>query len=197
MLTCPEPFHRQKFEGDYMRLLNFSLLIGILLCNACSSSPVCDENQAYNKMLALNKVQTRIVAKGGAAGLSLSMEISKKSADISQLIAQQKFNEACAVAAATEKQYGLDLASEQKDMLTMEQLKKDGGKGSGTCSVADASKKLMYIHGLLQAEVDAGKRSSDIFRQYNDDTASFGELLMKNPSEACALLDSIKEKYHL
>jgi len=55
----------------------------------------------------------------------------------------------------------------------------------------------MDVHGLLQAEVTAGKRSSDVFREFGDDTKRFGELLTTNPSAACALMDELKTKYNL
>jgi len=82
-------------------------------------------------------------------------------------------------------------------MITIQQLAQDGGKGSGTCSIADAAKKQMEVHGMLQAEVNSGKRNSEIFREFNYDTRAFGEMLSTDPSKACELLDQLKVKYNL
>ena len=53
----------------------------------------------------------------------------------------------------------------------------------------------MEIHGLLQAQVDAGKISSDIFRTFSEDTKDYGEMLTRNPPEACQLLRKLRVKY--
>ena len=174
------------------KLLLFSLA---LLFAACTSD--CDENQAMNKMLAIGKVQGRLVSKGGESGMSLSARLAMDSAPIGELIAQQKYTEACRKADELEKAYGFDLDREQEDMITIEQLKADGGKGSGTCSLGDAAKKQMEVHALLQAEVDAGRASTDVFRTFGEDTKSLGELMSTNPSKACELMDRLKQKYGL
>jgi len=64
-----------------------------------------------------------------------------------------------------------------------------------TCTIVDAARKQMEIHGLLQAQVDAGKRSSEIFRTFSDDTKEYGRLLTENPAEACRLLERLRIKY--
>ncbi len=174
------------------------IFLALLLITAGTScSGGCDANQATNKMLALNKVQGRLASHGSAVDSATSVALAKESGAISELIAQQKYGEACEQAEALAKRMGLDLAKEQEGMLTIEQLAKDGGKGSGTCSVADAAKKQMEVHAMLQAEVDAGKRTSDIFAQFGEDTKGYAELLATNPSKACELLEELKKRYGL
>jgi len=64
-----------------------------------------------------------------------------------------------------------------------------------TCSIADAARKQMEVHELLQKQVDAGKMDSDIFRTFGEDTKEFGQLLTENPAEACRLLEKLRTKY--
>lgn len=171
------------------------LIAGVVLTlSACSK---CNESEAYNKMLALNKVAGRIAAAPGDAGVTVSAAMSKETAPISELIAKQEYGAACELADQLAAKYKINLTEEQKDMLTYEKLQADGGKGSGTCSVADAAKKQMELHGMLQAEVDAGRKSPDIFRQFNEDTVGYAEMLATNPSAACKLFDDLKVKYKL
>lgn len=171
------------------------LIISLLFCASCSNE--CSHNEAMNKMLALGKVQGRMAAKGDHLGLTTSAALGKESGLVSELIAQEKYGEACLKADELAKKIGIDLVAEQKDMITFEQLAKDGGKGSGTCSIADAAKKQMEVHGLLQTEVDAGKRTSEVFSQFQKDTVGYAEMLSTNPSKACQLMDDLKVKYKL
>jgi hypothetical protein len=173
-------------------------MVLILATAGCAGSSVCDADKANNKLLALGSIQTRLVAKGGESGRLLALKIAQDSAPVAELIAQKKYAEACAKADELASQLGIkDLERQESDMLTAQQLRKDGGKGSGSCSVADAAKKQMEVHSLLQAEVNAGRRSPDVFRDFNKETAGYAELLSKNPSEACALMDRVKAKYRL
>ena len=67
--------------------------------------------------------------------------------------------------------------------------------GSG-CTIVDAAKMQMQLHGPLQEQVNAGKMSSDIFRTFNEDTKEYGDMLSRNrPDEACKLFEKLKVKY--
>ncbi len=148
-----------------------------------------------NKMLALSKVQARLVARGGEAGRELSQTLAEESVPVGLLISEEKFEEACRKAAAIEAKYRLNLAREQENMVSAEQLLADGGKGSGSCSIADAAKMQMEVHSQLQAEVDAGRKPQEIFEEFGKDTLGIGEFLSTNPSKACELLTRLKGKY--
>lgn len=163
----------------------------------CGCSSECSESDAYNKMLAINKLQGRIVSTNSEAGNQVSSYITGESGAISELIAQKKFTEACARADEFAKGFNVNLNDEMKGMITYDQLVKDGGKNGGSCSIADASMKQMEIHGKLQAKVDAGEMDSEIFRQFNQDTVWMAELLSTNPSEACRRLEELRSKYKL
>ena len=77
--------------------MNFLKVTCLMLClglAACSGDS-CDSNQATNKMLVLGKVQGRLVARGGQEGMVLAATLGKESGSVSELMAQQKFGEAC------------------------------------------------------------------------------------------------------
>jgi hypothetical protein len=167
----------------------------LLLLASCSKSSECDVNQATNKMLAFNRVESRLVSKGGESGMKLSLAISQETAPVTELLAQKRYTEACQKADEIAKRLSINFEEEAKDMLTIEKLTADGGKGNGACSMADAAKKLMEIHGLIQKEVDAGRKSSDVFRDFNQDTLPYAEMLGRDPNEACALLEKVRKKY--
>ena len=175
--------------------LLISLLATVLV--GCTGSKECSQSDAYNKMMALGRAQARIVAASGAADGSVSAALTIESGSISELIAAQKFQDACLRADQVAKKLGLDLDSEMKGMLTIEQLAKDGGKGSGICSLAEAAQKQMAVHQLIQEQVNKGKLSDDAFRRFGDDTSKFGELMYTDPSAVCQKLDELKKSYGL
>lgn len=178
-----------------LKIIFFTVVIAILL--GCTKNDSCDLNKAQNKLLALGKVQGRLIAKGGAVGQKVAGDIATDSGPVSELITDGKYQEACLLADELAKKHGLNLENELKDMITMEQLAQDGGKGSGTCSVADAARRQMELHSLLQKEVDAGRRSPEIFREFSDDTKGYAEMLLTDPSKACELFDHLQAKYGL
>ena len=175
----------------FQRLI--ALVMLVICLDGCSGG--CDEKEAMNKMLALGKVQGRLLAKGGEGLENFALHLSTESGAVSELIGQKKYAEACVKADEIAKKYEINLDKEQEGMITAEQLEKDGGKGSGRCSIADAAKRQMELHALLQKEVDAGRKSDDIFRQFGEDAKGYAEMLSTNPSAACDLFDKLQEKY--
>lgn len=174
------------------------VLIAILVTIVCSScSKPCDANTAQNRLLAFGKIQGRVLAKGGEGLEAYAHSLAQETGPASELIAQQKYGEACALMDTIAAKYKIDLEAEQKGMITVEQLAADGGKGSGSCSIADAARKQMELHQKLQAEVDAGRKPASIFSTFNNDSKGYGEMLSTNPSAACALFDDLTKKYGL
>lgn len=150
-----------------------------------------------NKMLAINNMIGRLFAKGGDGLTAFAASVTAESGAISELIAQKKYGEACKLADEIAAKYKLNLAAEQEEMISVEQLAKDGGKGAGKCSVADAAKMQMELHASLQTEVTAGRMQQDIFNRFNNDTKDYASLLSTNPGKACELFEKLKKDYGL
>ena len=69
------------------------------------------------------------------------------------------------------------------------------GMTDGKCTIVDAARKQMELHGKLQKQVDSGKMSSEIFRTFNKDTENYSNLLVDDPAEACRLYERRGKKY--
>ena len=176
-------------------LATFLAMFTVSFAGQSVLAETCNESQAYNKMLAFGRAQSRIVAEGGQVAMNLGGEMTVASGPASELIAQKKFDEACAKYEELAKKYGIDLNKEQQGMVTIEELAKDGGKRGGECGIVEAQKKMMGMHEQLQDKVALGDADQDVFRQFGEDTAKIGELMSTNPSEACRQLDALKPKY--
>lgn len=189
---------RQSYSGIKCTFCALAVACAIIILSSSGvSADTCTESQAFNKMMALNRAQGRMMNGGNITANSPAVLLAKESAPIGQLMAQKKFGDACAQYDALATKYKIDLVAESKGLLTLEQLTKDGGKGNGTCSVADASKKLMGLHQQLENKAAKGDVSRDVFKTFGEDTKAVGELMVTNPTKACELLDTVKTKYQL
>ena len=177
--------------------LRTSSAIAILLIVSAklSFAADCTESEAYDKMMALGRAQSRIMSSGGQAGMSVGSKLATDTAMVGQMLADKKFGEACRKYDEIAAKYKIDLTKEQDGMVTYNELAKDGGKRGGECGLAEAQKKMMGMHQQLQDQVALGDVDSNVFRQFGEDTAKLNELMFTDPSEVCRRLDGLKEKY--
>jgi hypothetical protein len=173
----------------------YDVALVLLLLALCSCTRDCSEEQAYDKLLSLNRIQSRFAASGPGVGHASAAALGLETGAISELIAAGKLGEACKAADALAKKLGADLEKEKKGTVSYTDLTKDVGKGSGECSIADAAQKQMMLHGSIQERVDAGELNSDVFKSFGDDLAKMGELMSTNPSEFCKKLNELEKKY--
>jgi hypothetical protein len=85
----------------------------------------------------------------------------------------------------------VDFEEEAKTTVNMEQLKKDGAKNGGECSLAEASKRFLNLSNILISE---GK--ANILRQsslYHDASVN----LTTDPSKSCTLTKELALKYEV
>ncbi len=172
-------------------------LFTAVLFNAATAFADCTHDQAMNKMLAFNRALSRMMASGNYTPESPGVKATMESAPAGQLIADNKFNEACALYENLAKKFNIDLTKEAEGLITIERATKDGGKGTGSCTQADAHIKMMKMHEQLEDKVALGDMDRDVFRRFGDDTRAFGDLMYTNPSEICRRFDEMKKKYGL
>lgn len=158
----------------------------------------CTQEQAYNRMMAFNRGQSRLMEETpNPTPDSPAMKLMTESGPANELMAAQKYSEACDAFSALAKKYGLDLAKEAEGMTTFAELQKDGGKRGSECGVADVSRKMMALHQQLEDRAALGDAPRDILRRYGEDTKPVGDLMVTDPGKACALLEELRVKYKL
>jgi ankyrin repeat protein len=63
------------------------------------------------------------------------------------------------------------------------------------CSMVDAARMQMILHGSLEDQVALGNMSSEIFRTFGEDTKDYAQMLADDPSQACGLFEDLAKKY--
>ena len=64
------------------------------------------------------------------------------------------------------------------------------------CTIVDAARMQMILHGSLEDQVALGNMDSEIFRTFGDDTKDYGQMLTDAKySEACRLFERLAVKY--
>ena len=178
-------------------ILTAVFLMAPLLFAVNAQAADCNEKQAYNTMLAFNRALSRMMAQSNMTPNSPGIKAATESAPAGQLIADKKFAQACRKYQELAKKYQVDLAKEADGLITMEQAEKDGGKGSGGCSQADAHMKMMNMHQQLEDKAATGDVEHKQSLKFAEETKAFGDLIFTNPSEMCRRLDALKPKYGL
>lgn len=160
----------------------------------------CTKDQAFDRMMALNRAADRMLKEVGPSHdarrrqLVLNQEIGA----VGKYLGEGKYGEACKYYTAIAEKWGIDIKAESKGMLTMKDIKKDGGKSrGGKCSQADASIKMNALLQKLQAMKAAGTEVDAISSAYYKMLEDKSDLMSTNPSAFCDEIDAFKGKYSL
>lgn len=157
----------------------------------------CTKDEAFNKMMAIGRAQQKMMlSAGGNHQQQIHVaELAKEVGDVGSVLAEGKYTEACGYYDTIARKYKIDLAASAEGMVTMDQIRKDGGKQGGSCSQADASKKLMEMSQKLEDKASLGDISRQKMSGFLQEASSHNDLMYSNPSEFCSKLDQLAVKY--
>lgn len=164
----------------------------------------CNRDQAYNKMMAFNQAWMKYqqaysalpMQEQGAQFQKFSSGVDRMS-KLSAKLATNEWNTVCQGYDALAKEFGFDLKKSAQGMLTMADLRKDGGRRGGQCGVGDAAKKFMEMFQRFQdkkANGDTTLAEEEAFRAAAD---PLGPEMNRNPSAVCAKVAEISKEFGL
>ena len=182
-----------------MRILCFCLTLLFFALSFAPSAIACTRDEAFNKMMAIGRAQRGIMtgAAGNHAKMQSAADLAKEVGDVGKILAAEKYTEACEYYDKIARKYNIDLDEASKGMITMDQIRKDGGRKGGACSQADASKKLMGLMQDLQDKVALGDEPASTHRSFANDVQKHNDLMSTNPSAFCAKLDELNKQYKI
>lgn len=166
-----------------------------------SSLFACTQTEALDKMMAISRVQYAMATESSNDNeeKELTKMLRSLTADMQDVddnyMKKEDYSQACTQYDKIFEKYNLDINKTSKDMLTMEDLKKDGGKKGGSCSLSEASKNMMSTIQKMQMLMENADIAMEEFLQFNSEHEKILPLMTTNPSKYCDELDLLKEKF--
>ena len=181
-----------------------SYLVGLLSLNLSASARAdCTQEQAFNRMMALNQVGAKLQAAlpdpredpaGYEANYQRVIDFSTRLASAGPLLAAQKYNEACAVYQKLESDFKVDTG--KSNTLTLSELKKDGGKGrGGTCDLSEAAIRMAQITDKYVEARKHNKLSPLQAKEFDRQSREIGITMNEDPSKACTQMADLEKLF--
>ncbi len=175
--------------------------IALLATLSTVTTFACTQTEAVNKMMAINRVQQAMVLESSNDNneKELTKMLHSLNVDMQNVhdnyLNKNDYNESCNQYDTILKKYNIDLEKASKDMLSIEELKKDGGKKGGSCSISEASKKMMTTIKKLQSLSENADISMEEFLEFHSKHDKLLLLMSTNPSKYCDELDALSKNY--
>ena len=175
--------------------------ISLLATLYTSTTFACSEAEAFNKMMAIGRVQQAmsIETQNDDKEKTLTKMLSNLNADMKivndKYMMSNNYSQACSEYDKIVTKYNIDMQKASKDMLTIEQLKEDGGKNGGSCSLSEASIRMMDTIEKMQKLMENGDIATEEFDEFNSKNNKISPLITTNPSKYCDELENLKKEY--
>ena len=161
----------------------------------------CNQTKALEKMMAISRVQQAMAIESSNDNeeRELTKMLQSLSHDMQNVddsyLTKKDYNEACNQYDKIIEKYNIDLEKASKDMLSIEELKKDGGKQGGSCSISEASEKTMTTVKRVQSLMENADIAMEEFLEFNSKHDKLLPLMSTNPSKYCDDLDALSKNY--
>lgn len=156
-----------------------------------------------NKMIALNQKGARLQAAlpdprldsaGYQANYKKVIDFSTRLAAGGPLLAQKKYQEACSLYEKLEADYKFDAS--QAKTLTLEELKRDGGKGrGGVCSLSEAAIRMSKLTEKYVSAKEAGTLSALQAKEFDRQSREIGISMNQDPSVSCTQMAELEKLF--
>ena len=175
--------------------------IALLTALTVTSTLACTESEAFNKMMAIGRVQQAmgIEAQNDDKERTLTKMLHSLNDDMQNInqayMMKNEYDNACSAYDSVVQKYNIDMNKASDGMLTVEQLKEDGGKNGGSCSLAEASIKMMDTIGKMQKLMNDADIAMEEFEEFSSKHEKIIPLMSTEPSKYCDKLNNIAKKY--
>ena len=175
--------------------------LGLLTALSLTSTLACSQEEAFNKMMAIGRVQQAmsIETSNDDKERTLTKMLGSLNADMQTInetyMLKDEYNNACSAYDSVVEKYNIDMEKASKDMLTIAELKEDATKKGGSCSIADASIKMMGTIEEMQKLMTNADIAMEEFEEFSTKHEKILPLMSTNPSKYCDELDNLSQNY--
>jgi hypothetical protein len=185
-----------------MKIINLLaiIIVNLFLSDSFVSAETCTKDQAFDRMMAVGRAADKMLKDAGPDhdARRKQAELNKEVAAVGAILGEGKYDQACKIYSDIAAKWGINIKEASSGMLTMKELKKDGGKSrGGKCSLADASIKMNTLLQKLESMKAEGQQVDAISKAYYDMIGEKGDLMSTNPSAFCDEIDGFKKLYSL
>ena len=170
------------------KLIKVMLLITLPLITA---NATCTQDEAYNKMMILGAEGAKRMhayMKNKNAKVTLLPDYVSK---VSPFMEKEEYTKACEIYDDVAKKYGINFKKDEKITMSMKEIKEDGGRKGGVCSLGDAALRFLNVSNILLARGLAKKlEKSDLYHKASEE-------MTLHPSKSCQLTQELAEKYNV
>jgi len=162
----------------------------------------CDRERAYNRMFALNQFGMKLQAElpdplkdpaGYQARFETVQAFGSELAGGGLLLAENRFDEACALYDRIAVKFGVDEAAQ--GVRPLSEYEKPAPQGS--CDLTAAALRSAWLTEAFQKYAEARALDREAWQKFGDETAPIGLAMQQDPARACAMIDEVAARYGL
>lgn len=178
--------------------LRIVLLCGFILLGQSSVVQAdCSMEQAHAKMRALQQIFTENSSVGGEEGRKYSF-MARDTSMVGHLLASKKYGEACAQYDQIAKQYGVDLAGNQKKLAPVTDPK---ARAAGKCDSLAANLRVNGVYTKFSKKRKTeGASDNEIALEAGSLMSKLAPafpLVQTDPNGACQIAAQVEKEYGL
>lgn len=182
-----------------------------LLAFACAAqlapaaAAACTRDDAFNRMMALNQYGMKLQATlpdplqdpaGYNAKYPRITEFGTRLAAVGKVLAERRYDDACATYDALAKDYHVDYAAQNVRPLSALEAEAKHPPQDG-CDLAESARRSVWLTQAFKQRADAEQLGRDEWQQFGKDTQLIGPMMQQDPQQACEMIDTVARKYRL
>jgi len=187
------------------RLVRSAALGACATLLASAAAVACTRDEAFNRMMALGQYGMKLQATlpdplkdpaGYNAKYPRITEFGTRLSAVGKVLADQKYDDACATYDALARDYHVDYAAQNVRPLSALEAEAKNPPKDG-CDLAESARRSVWLTQAFKKRADAEQLGRDDWQQFGKDTQLIGPMMQQDPQQACEMIDTVARKYRL
>ena len=163
----------------------------------------CSREDAFNKMMQVNQYSMKLQAAlphpldnsdGYNTAYEHYREFIDRSVPIGKLLADEKYDEVCAITNALANDFNFSL--EGQNVRTLSELENEAVMPPlNGCDLTQSSLRANWLSTTFQKHAEIEGLGDAGWRTFSEEMAPVGLMMQQDPAKACEMIDEIAQKY--